>query len=175
MARCKYCDIANRKEKARVLYEDDVVIAILSDEPVNPGHVLLFPKEHFLIFEQVPDAVIKKMSPVINKISIALFESLGALGTNVLIQNGVAAGQSSSHFMIHIIPRFENDNLNFQWETKKLSDEDMSMAELKLKEQVKRFTFEEEKQEPMEIKENVEGIKQGEGINYMIEQLKRIP
>jgi diadenosine tetraphosphate (Ap4A) HIT family hydrolase len=55
------------------------------------------------------------MFQVANKISSVLFEKLNCHGTNILIQNGVGAGQINPRFSINVIPRFENDKLKLEW------------------------------------------------------------
>jgi histidine triad (HIT) family protein len=43
---CIFCDILAGELPASVVYEDDVVIAIMDIGPVNPGHVMIIPKKH---------------------------------------------------------------------------------------------------------------------------------
>jgi len=171
---CEFCQIINKKADAKRIFEDEKALAILSPHPCCAGHILLMPKEHFLIIEQVPDYLIAHLSKIANKISIAVFEILQAKGTNVLIQNGVAAGQKTNHFMIHIIPRKENDGLDFQWQPKQLNEEQMSTIELNLKEATKGIgEFEKEENKPVKLDSEIEKINKED--NYLIKQLNRIP
>lgn len=172
---CRYCqEMLSGKKK---VYEDDKVFALVSDSPSAYGHVLVMPKEHYPIIEQVPDFIVSHAFRIANKISIAAFEALHVQGTNILVSNGVAAGQDAAHFMIHVIPRREGDGLNLQWTPKQLSEEEMSTVELQLKEQTKTIgQFQQEKTAPIEIKESREKIKGGEGEdNYLIRKIRRIP
>src|SRR3989338_2025618 len=72
-----------------------------------------------------------------NKVSTALLNVLGAAGTNIIVENGTGADQQVPHLAFNVIPRVEGDGLNFQWQPKKLSDEQMGLIELQLKEQAK--------------------------------------
>jgi histidine triad (HIT) family protein len=111
-----------------------------------------------------------------NKVSIAVFETLGAQGTNIIVNNGVAAGQTANHCVVHVLPRRENDGLDFTWQTKQLSEEEMSTVELKLKDEAKNVgVFEQEKPKPKEAPKPEEIKKAEDEINYLIEQLKRVP
>jgi len=130
---CDQCRII-RDELSEKLYEDDKVIAVLNPEPAAVGHALVMPKEHFPIIENVPDSLIGHTFAVANKISMAIFEALKMHGINIIVSNGIAAGQQSAHFMVHIIPRKEDDGLDFAWQPKQLSHEEMASIELKLKE-----------------------------------------
>ena len=106
--------------------------------------------------------------------------SLGTLSkqeahTNVIIENGTGAQQQIPHLSLGIIPRVEGDGLNFQWQPKKLSDEQMGLAELQLKELTKNFGIEPEKKEPIKLddeKAKGEAVKKS---SYMTRQLRRLP
>ena len=107
--KCEYCEIAELSRG--VLYQDDKVVIALRDNVVTPGQVTIFPKEHFTIFEMVPKEIIERCVSLANKVSISAFETLSSAGTNVIIQNGLGAGQNTPHFGIEVIPRRENDGL----------------------------------------------------------------
>jgi len=177
MTDCEFCTLI--KGKKNLIYEDDQVYIMHALKPATFGHVIVLPKKHVMIIEQIPDYEVAEIFKKINKVSTAVFESLGAQGTNIILQNGVAAGQNNSHLMIHVIARREGDGLDFQWQPKQLSEEEMSTVELKLKEATKNIGgFESRPAKPIEIKTDVEQIKEeknSDETNYMIEQLKRIP
>jgi len=176
MAKCEFCDLI--KGKMNKIYEDDLIYVMLAPKPSAIGHVLVLPKKHIMIIEQLQDYEVGEIFEKVNKISTAVFESLGAQGTNIIVQNGVAAGQSHSHMMIHVIARRENDGLDFNWQPKQLSEEEMSTIELKLKEFTKNIgAFEEKPPAPVEMEKKVETIKEDKDSaeNYLIKQLERIP
>src|SRR3989339_1168365 len=133
---CIICQIVGGKIPSKKVYEDGLIMAVLDVNGANPGHCFVMPKNHYPIIEQVPNAEIGKLFQVSNKISTAIFESLGAQGTNIFVANGVPAGQTVAHFTINVIPRKENDGINLQWQTKQLSEEEMSTVELKIKEEI---------------------------------------
>lgn len=164
---CAECE--KIKAKKNLIYEDSKVIALLNDKPSTGGHVLLYPKEHYVIIEQIPDETFEHMFSVANKISVALFDAIGAHGTNILINNGIAAGQKTTHALINIIPRVENDGLNFQWNSIKENEESLKTVQLTLQQ--------EEKEEIKEVKEEpkVEEAIEEDEENYMLRQLERMP
>lgn len=177
MTDCILCDTVKGKVKSEKIYEDAKVFAILAPTPAAIGHVIVIPKFHYQIIEQIPDYEIAHIFKTVNKLSSAVFEATGAKGTNVIVQNGVAAGQSIPHVCVHIIPRNENDGISFQWPPKQLTEEEMSTVELKLKEGAEKIgEFEvEEKKMPIKIEKKPEKIKAEKGENYLIKQLERIP
>ena len=173
---CSYCDKIGNKG-TRTLYKDEKVIAFLEDTPFAIGHVVIMPLEHYTIIEQVPDFIITHIFAVANKISTSAFESLGAHGTNVLVNNGVSAGQDVPHFSVHVIPRRENDGINLQWPPRQLSEEEMSTVELSLKEETKNIgDFETESEEPLDIDEMKKGSKEKiTEDDYLTRQINRLP
>ena len=173
MAECKICDMMASGKLKRV-YEDDKLMAVLSPEPSSVGHIWIIPKKHYPIIEQVPDFEIGHIFHIANKLSISLFETLQLQGTNIFVQNGVAAGQKYSHTIINIIPRMPNDNINLEWQPRQLSEEEMATVELKVKEGLKDVGyFEQEKLKPVDMDQEVETISGEE--DYLIKSLRRIP
>ena len=173
MSSCKLCEM----DREGLIYEDKDVAAVISKEPASLGHIILYPKKHYPIIEQIPDYEFAHLFHIANKLSVAVFETIGCQGTNIIIQNGVAAGQTIPHVSVHIIPRKEEDGLNFEWDTKKLSEEEMSTVELKVKEETDKIGgFEKEKRkEVIKLdKKKTEKIS-SEEENYLIKQLRRIP
>jgi histidine triad (HIT) family protein len=112
MQNCIFCQIIEGKVDSKKVYEDDKCLAILDINPATPGHVLLMPKEHYAIMPVIPEDVIKHLFMISKQISNALLKSLQSQGTNIFVANGAAAGQKAQHFMLHVIPRMENDGLN---------------------------------------------------------------
>ena len=111
---CIFCHIVKGKVQARKIHEDDKVLAILDINPANPGHVLLMPKEHYMIMPQIPEEDIAHIFIIAKKISNALLKALEVRGTNIVVANGTVAGQRAQHFIVHIIPRKEDDGVNFE-------------------------------------------------------------
>lgn len=174
---CEFCNIIKKVEKAHIVYEDDVCMAFLNEQPASPGHITIIPKEHHPIIEQVPDQDVGHMFDIANKMSTIAFEVLGAKGTNMIVENGLSAGQSVAHFSINVIPRQENDGNDYQWEAKEATQDSLSEAELMLKDFTKNIgDFEKKKQEPEEIKTEKENIESDdEETDYRIDHLTRIP
>lgn len=123
---CVFCQIISGKIPAKEVYSDEHSFAALDINPAAPGHVLLLPKEHYSIMPQVPEHVLQHLFIAAKKISNSLLRALGAEGTNILVANGQAAGQKAQHFMIHIIPRKQKDNLPFTLPQRQISPEELT-------------------------------------------------
>ena len=92
------------------VYEDDVVMAFLDIQPIQPGHTLVVPKvpsENGIACD--PDTLghIMKVAQLIAK---AQMETLKCDGMNFFMNNGAAAGQEVFHTHLHVIPRFTDDD-----------------------------------------------------------------
>ena len=173
---CIICQIVGNKIPSKRVYEDELIMAVLDVNGSNPGHCFVMPKNHYPIIEQVPDIEIGRLFQVSNKISSAIFESIGAQGTNIFVANGIPAGQTVAHLTINVIPRKENDGINLQWQPKQLSEEEMSTVELKLKEQTKNIGhFEkEEKKTKFQPPKKAEILSEDDE-EYFSKQMRRLP
>lgn len=169
---CDICKIIDNKSSFSVIYEDELCFAMLHEAPGNLGHALVIPKDHFPILEEVPDNILERCFLVANRISVAVFESLGAHGTNILVNNGPNAGQEQPHFMINIIPRYENDGINLDWEMKQAKKEDLDMTNDLIIGFVDKIFF--GGNDNVTIESTVEKIDNNDN-SLAIEQLRRIP
>lgn len=113
---CIFCKIIAGSIPSVTVYEDDSFKAILDIAPAAKGHVLILPKKHADNLYDLDEEATKKVLYVVRKIAIALKEELGCDGINLLQNNGEAAGQTVMHFHIHLIPRYDNDEIDMQWE-----------------------------------------------------------
>ncbi len=174
-ATCLVCQIVENKIPSKKIYEDDLIMAVLDVNGAVPGHCFIMPKNHYPIIEQVPDKEIGRLFQVSNKISSAIFEAIGAQGTNIFVANGIPAGQTVAHFTINVIPRKENDGINLQWQPKQLSEEEISTVELKLKEQTKNIGHFEKEEKKQKIQTPKPIALSEEEEEYFSKQMRRLP
>lgn len=111
MEKCIFCKIIKGEIPCNKVYEDENNFVFLDVNPINPGHTLLIPKEHYENIHEMPDELLEKTMPVVKKIADAIKSAVGATGINIGQNNGASAGQAVFHYHMHIIPRFENDGL----------------------------------------------------------------
>jgi histidine triad (HIT) family protein len=95
------------------VYEDGLFIAFLDIRPVHKGHLLVVPKRHFVNLFDTPDAEAVEIYKVVRDLSKAVMEGVGCDGVNIMQNNNAAAGQEVFHSHVHIIPRFDGDDLKF--------------------------------------------------------------
>lgn len=128
---CLFCKIIAGEIPAEKIYEDDKCLAFLDIKPVNPGHALLIPKEHFASMVETPDDFVahlyvktKELMPKIKKAMNADYVSISVVGTEV------------PHFHIHLIPRRFDDGLKGFWPTKEYGDGEMAETAGKIRKEV---------------------------------------
>ena len=122
---CIFCKIIKEEIPSKKIFEDDICLAILDINPATKGHLLLMPKEHYMMMPMVPDEVIGHLGVISKLLSDLLKQTFDVEDVSVLIANGAAAGQQSQHFMMHVIPRYKDDGLDF-----KLEGETLDVLEL---------------------------------------------
>lgn len=95
------------------VYEDEDVLAFLDISQVTPGHTLLVPKADVADIFDYTDDISKKVLLKLPVVAAAVKASNPDItGINIQSNNGVSAGQTVRHSHWHIIPRFDDDNLN---------------------------------------------------------------
>ena len=102
---CVFCS-AKFRSAGRVLFEDDLCMAVPDDNPVEKGHLLVIPKVHYRDMLETPNKVVMRIFAVAKLFGLRLEEKLGASGINVTTNIGKCAGQSVFHFHVHVIPRY---------------------------------------------------------------------
>ena len=121
---CIFCKIANGEIPSTTLYEDEDFRVILDLGPATRGHALLLPKNHFANLFELDDETAQKAILVAKKMAGKMKDALGADGFNLVQNNGEAAGQTVFHFHMHLIPRYQGDQVGITWKPGELSDKD---------------------------------------------------
>lgn len=109
MRDCLFCKIIRKEISAEIIYEDRDVVAFLDIKPCNPGHALVVPKTHFNDLLSASDEALRSVVSVLPRIAQALMKGLDYSAFNVMVNNGVEAGQVISHLHFHVIPRKDGD------------------------------------------------------------------
>ncbi len=112
---CIFCKIAKGDIPSNTVYETSDFRVILDISPASKGHILIIPKEHFdNIFEMDADTAAKLFS-LATEVARAMKAELNFDGLNIVQNNGEIAGQTVFHFHLHMIPRYEGDEVNVTW------------------------------------------------------------
>jgi len=132
---CIFCKIISGEIPSYTIYEDEYFKVILDKFPSVMGHALVIPKVHCVDIFYLPKEPPARLFPFAKDIAPALKGSFGISHLNLLQNNGALAGQTVFHFHLHLIPRYENDNMKVGWDTISPTDEEF-------KDMVVKFGFE---------------------------------
>lgn len=104
MESCIFCRIIRGEIPARIVYQDEQVVAIEDIAPVAPLHVLIIPRKHFvnaLDLDAGDNALIGHVFQVAARIAR---ERGGAeQGFRIVNNNNAGAGQSVFHIHFHLL------------------------------------------------------------------------
>jgi histidine triad (HIT) family protein len=119
---CRFCAIAEGRDRADLVLEDDRALAFLDHRPLFPGHVLLVPRAHRATLAELSRAEVGPLFERAQRLAVAVERAMDAQGTFVAINNRVS--QSVPHLHVHVVPRRRGDGLRgFFWPRHRYADD----------------------------------------------------
>ena len=116
MSFCTFCAIVAGTSPSYSVYEDEHTMAFMDALPMTPGHVLVIPKRHVTDLFELDADLGGPLFASARRVANQQRSVLGALGVNLLNNNGRAADQSQFHIHLHLVPRYGGDRLLHPWE-----------------------------------------------------------
>ena len=104
MQTCLFCRIIDRQAPAKIVYEDEQVVAIEDIHPQAPVHLLVLPRKHLASLHEVSaedEPVLGRLLTVAAK--LARGRRLDVKGYRTVINTGALAGQSVFHIHVHVL------------------------------------------------------------------------
>jgi histidine triad (HIT) family protein len=101
---CIFCDIAEKKRPAKIICEDELIMAFEDINPQAPVHALIIPKKHIptsLDIKEEDNALIGHLFHVANK--IANDKGIAGRGFRLVINCNREAGQAVFHVHLHLL------------------------------------------------------------------------
>lgn len=109
---CIFCELIHGGGEVSICYEDARAIAFLDVQPVNMGHVLVVPRDHFESLNDIPPDLAMHLFDVALRLSPILRKVTGSDDMNIVVNSGEAAGQNVYHYHVHLIPRRAGDGFD---------------------------------------------------------------
>jgi histidine triad (HIT) family protein len=109
---CTFCDLIRGAAEVSICHEDADSIAFMDIQPVNNGHVLVVPREHYESLLDVPPELGLHLFRVTMKLAGAVRKVTSCEDMNIVVNSGAAAGQDEPHYHVHIIPRRHGDGFD---------------------------------------------------------------
>ena len=112
---CPLCDFDDRNV---IIADDDYIFSIISENPINPYHVVVVPKEHYESFADLPDFLASHLFLLAKRLSAAVRQASQADAITHISDDGVSWGGFDLvlHYKLHIIPRFKGDGTPIVWQ-----------------------------------------------------------
>ena len=112
---CIFCMIKDGQIPSAKVYENEYVMAFLDLSQANVGHTLVIPKVHADTLLNLDDKNYCEVMKAVKKLANVILKATNADGINIINNSYEAAGQTVMHAHVHIIPRFKNDNIRFEF------------------------------------------------------------
>ena len=112
---CIFCSIVKGDIPSKKVYEDENVIAILDISQATKGHTLIIPKKHYANILEIEYPDYENVMIAAKKVAEKINVVYKPAGFNILNNCNEAAGQTVMHFHVHVIPRYENDDLKIEF------------------------------------------------------------
>ncbi len=101
---CLFCRIVRREAPARILFEDDRVLAFEDVRPQAPVHVLVVPKLHIASLNDAPEGSEGLLGTCLLAARRAAGEKgVAATGYRVVLNTGPNSGQAVFHVHFHVV------------------------------------------------------------------------
>jgi len=110
---CVICKLLSGELEVSVIHQDDLCVALMDVQPINPGHALVVPRKHapYLADLEAEDGA--QMFRVAQRVAAALREcGVKCEGVNFFLADGEAAGQEVFHVHLHVFPRYSGDEFS---------------------------------------------------------------
>ena len=108
---CVFCSLLLNEAPVdwRAKEEHAAAFLPLPASSLAPGHTLVIPTVHVTgIHDAGPSSLAATMA-LVQKVSLAIRDALGAPGVNLLSASGPESEQSVAHLHFHVVPRWRDD------------------------------------------------------------------
>ena len=103
-ADCLFCRIVRKELPAKVLFENDRILAFEDIRPKAPVHVLVIPKDHFASLNDAPEGAAALLGEILLRArAIAREKGIGETGYRIVLNTARDSGQEVFHIHFHIL------------------------------------------------------------------------
>lgn len=104
MADCIFCRIINREIPAKIVYEDEKILAFDDIRPQAPVHTLIIPKSHLASLKEADESQTELLGYMLLKArEIAALKGIESSGFRVVLNTGPDSGQEVFHLHFHLL------------------------------------------------------------------------
>jgi histidine triad (HIT) family protein len=103
---CIFCEIVKGDIPSYKIWEDEKVFAFLDVHPINPGHVLVIPKQHEPHLDHLDEDTYIAVMKGVRKISRQIAKKIIPPRVGLLV-----AGWDVPHAHVHVVPMYDYHDL----------------------------------------------------------------
>lgn len=101
---CLFCKIAAGDIPAKIVYEDDDLLAFRDINPQAPTHILIIPRKHFATINECSESDQQLLGALILRAKkIAEAEQLDQFGYRLVFNINSGGGQEVYHIHLHLL------------------------------------------------------------------------
>jgi len=101
---CLFCRIVRGEAEARILYEDERLLAFEDIHPQAPVHVLVIPKVHIESLNGAPEGTEALLGELLFRArAIARDKGVAGSGYRIVLNTGPQSGQQVHHLHVHLL------------------------------------------------------------------------
>lgn len=127
---CVFCQFAMNKGKFYKVWEDKHFLAFLDYKPINPGHILLVPKQHFEYIFDLDKKLYAKIFQRAKELAKPLRTATESKRIGVIVE-----GFGVAHVHIHLVPINKGSELTKKG-TAGVTDEEFAKMSEKIKNEI---------------------------------------
>jgi histidine triad (HIT) family protein len=101
---CLFCRIVRKEIPARILFENERVLAFDDIRPKAPVHVLVIPKDHFASLNDAPEGSADLLGEVLLRArELARQKGIAESGYRIVLNTAGDSGQEVLHLHLHVL------------------------------------------------------------------------
>jgi histidine triad (HIT) family protein len=101
---CIFCDIAEGRRAAEVIYQDEILVAFHDIHPAAPVHILVVPRKHIRSINDLTEEDRETVSEMIFRSrEIAKMAEVDGSGFKLVFNTETGAGQVIFHLHMHLL------------------------------------------------------------------------
>jgi len=119
--RCIFCKIVQKIIPNAIVYENEKFLVFMDKYPINHGHSLVVPKQHYNTILDMPTQLVGEMYALVPQLAKAIITVIDSDGFNINQNNGKSANQIVPHVHVHIVPRYSKEKIKGQWPSRQIA------------------------------------------------------
>jgi len=104
MTDCIFCKIATEDIPAKIVYQDEQILAFEDINPQAPVHILLIPRRHFASLNEMSEENTDLLGHLVwSARQIAHQKGIGETGYRIVLNTAPDSGQEVLHIHFHLL------------------------------------------------------------------------